>query len=48
MDYLYDKKQIKWKLKKSKNLVKKEMDLEKFIHRQRVTLSALMGLLSGS
>ena len=40
---------IKYKklLVKSQSKLQKELDLKKFIHRQRVTMTAILGLLSG-
>ena len=32
---------------KSKNKLMKELDLRKFMHRQRVTMTSILGLLSG-
>ena len=37
----------KWYLRKSQSTVTKEMDLRKFLTRQRVATTAMMGLLSG-
>ena len=37
----------KWYLKKSKKTMTKDMDLRKFLTRQRVTTTAILGLLSG-
>ena len=34
-------------LNKSQSRLEKEMDLQKFIHRQRVFITAVLGLLSG-
>ena len=34
-------------LVKSQSSLKKELDLRKFVHRQRVTMTAILGLLSG-
>ena len=45
--YLCPDKDMKRKIKKSKKALMKELDLQKFIHRQRVQTTALMGLLSG-
>ena len=37
----------KWYLRKSQSTVTKEMDLRKFLTRQRVMTTAILGLLSG-
>ena len=37
----------KWFLQKSESSITKEMDLRKFLTRQRVTATAILGLLSG-
>ena len=44
---LFCDKEYKKKVVKSNNKLEKEMDLRKFIHRQRVFTTAIIGLLSG-
>ena len=34
-------------IEKSQNSLAKELDLRKFVHRQRVTMTAMLGLLTG-
>ena len=47
-DFFCPNKNLKKKIAKAKIAVNKELNLQKFIHRQRVQTTALMGLLSGS
>ena len=44
---LFCDREYKKKVVKSNNKLEKEMDLRKFIHRQRVFTTAIIGLLSG-
>ena len=45
---LFCDRSYKKKMLKSKNKLEKELDLRKFIHRQRVFTTAAIGLLTGS
>ena len=47
-DYCCDKGNLKKKIAKSNRKISRELDLQKFIHRQRVQMNAIMGLLSCS